>query len=260
MLQIKGKPVTLARALRWLQWRWHDRIQPLNAFRGVYASFAEAQHAAPDVKPIGYDSAGSDNWYRSKLIAVSQEDYPVLFWLRSAFEDSRSIFEIGGHIGVAYYGFSTILSYPPGLNWTICDVPTIAAAGEALARERGRNNVQFVTSPSATAEADIVLACGALQYIDAPNLVDIISVFRTRPKHVIINTTPVHDGNTFITLQNIGSAYCPYRVFGRDELVLSLEQLGYALVDSWRKERLFRIPSHPDRSFDHYTGFYFRAR
>ena len=259
MLRLKGKPVTAARILRWLKWRVLDRLQPLNAYRGVYASFAEAERAAPKVKPLGYDAADSANWYRGKLNAVSLEDYPVLFWLRAALEDSRSIFEIGGHIGVAYYGFARLLSYPRDLVWTICDVPTIVAAGEALALERGRTNIRFVTSPSSTEGADIVLACGALQYIDAPTMAGIIGAFRLRPKHVIVNTTPVYDGEAFITLQNIGSAYCPYRVFNRGEFVASLVRLGYSLVDTWQKERPFRVPGHRERSFDHYTGFYFRA-
>jgi putative methyltransferase (TIGR04325 family) len=249
-----------ARALRWLRWRAHERLQPMNACRGVYPSFSAAELAAPGIKPVGYDAANSSKWYLSKLTGVSQEDYPVLFWLRSAFDDGRSVFEIGGHVGVAYYSFASLLVYPPDLIWTICDVPSIAEAGEALALERGRTNLRFVTSPTQVEGADIVLAAGALQYIDSPDLAGAIASFRRRPRHVLINTTPVYDGAAFITLQNIGSAYCPYRVFNRGEFVRSMETAGYLLVDSWRKERAFSVPGHPDKSFDHYSGFYFRSK
>jgi putative methyltransferase (TIGR04325 family) len=237
----------------------HNRLQPVNAFRGVYASFADARQAAPRIKPVGYDSADSADWYLSKLNTVLQEDYPVLFWLRTAFEDSRSVFEIGGHVGVAYYGFAQVLAYPRDLVWTICDVPTVVAAGEALARERGRTNVHFVTSPAQAEGADIVLAAGALQYVESPSLAETIGSFRVRPRHVLVNTTPVYDGPAFITLQNIGTAYCPYRVFNRKEFVRAMRNAGYSLVSTWQKERAFRVPRHPDKSFDHYTGFYFRA-
>ena len=245
--------------LRWLQWRLLDRKQPLNAFSGVYGSFSEAVRDAPRIKPIGYDAADSATWYMSKLNTVLQEDYPILYWLRAAFEDSRSVFEIGGHVGVAYYGFAQVMSYPPDLTWTICDVPSVVKAGQALARERGRSNLQFVTSPSLSEGADVVLACGALQYVDSPSLAEAIAGFRVRPKHVLVNTTPVYDGPAFITLQNIGSAYCAYRIFNRKDFVRSLKNMGYELIATWQKERSLRIPRHPDRSFNHYTGFYFRS-
>ena len=259
-LRLRGLPVTPARILRSLRRRLLERLDPVNSFRGVYESFADAERAAPPVKPLGYDSADSATWYLNKHEKVLLEDYPVLFWLRSAFDDSHSVFEIGGHVGVAYYGFAQVLPYPPDLNWTICDVPTIVAAGEALARDRGRTNLRFVTSPAQAEGADIVLACGALQYVDSPGLAETIASFRVQPRHVLVNTTPLYDGAAFITLQNIGSAYCPYRVFNRREFVRSLEVIGYSLVDTWQKERAFRIPRHPDRSFDHYSGFYFRSK
>lgn len=259
-LRIRGKAVSVSQVLRWLQWRLlPGGLQPVNSFSGVYASFAQAADAAPKARPIGYDAAKSEDWYLGKFNTVLLEDYPVLFWLRSAFEDSHSLFEIGGHVGVAYYGFAQVLSYPADLVWTICDVPTVVAAGEALARERGRTNLRFVIDPAQSEGSDIVLAAGALQYVDAPGLAQTIAAFRHRPKHVLINTTPVYDGPAFVTLQNIGTAYCPYRVFNRKELLRSMKSLGYSLVATWQKERAFRIPGHAERSFDHYSGFYFRA-
>ena len=259
LFQVRGKPVTAERIFRSLQRRVLDRLYPVNAFRGVYGSFAEAAQKAPRTKPLGYNVANSTDWYLAKLSSVQQEDYPALFWLRTAFEDSHSVFEIGGHIGVAYYGFAQVLTYPAELTWTICDVPTVAAAGVALARERGRNNVRFVTNPAQAEGADIALAAGALQYLDSPSLAETIASFRIRPVHVIINTTPVYDGPSFFTVQNIGSVYCPYHVFNRQEFVRSLVDIGYSLVATWQKERAFRIPRHPEKSFNHYTGFYFRS-
>lgn len=238
--------------------RWYDKFQPMNQFRGVYKTFASAQQAAPTTKPLGYDCANSLNWYDDKHNEVRQEDYPILFWLRTAFEDSHSLFEIGGHVGVAYYGFANVLPYPLDLIWTICDVPTVAAAGEALARERARTNIRFVTAPTQVEGADIILAAGALQYVESPSLAETIAAFRIRPRHVLVNTTPVYDGPAFITLQNIGTVYCPYRAFNRAEFIASITAIGYVLVATWKKEREFRVPGHPDKSFDHYSGFYFR--
>jgi putative methyltransferase (TIGR04325 family) len=260
MPQFRGKPLTLGRIARSVRGRLFDRGAPLNSCKGVYSSFAEAAKAAPPSKPLGYDAAKSADWYLAKLDSLLLEDYPVVYWLRAALADSRTVFEIGGHIGEAYYGFARVLPYPADLQWTICDVPTIAEAGRKLASERGRDNLRFVTDPRHPDGAEILLAAGALQYFEPPTLTETIAAFRVRPKHILVNVTPMYDGPSFVTLQNIGSAYCPYRIFSRGEFVGALEKAGYELVDAWRKDRALVIPGHPDRSFEHYSGFYFRAK
>lgn len=254
-----GKTLTATRIFQALQVRLQDRLQPVNSVRGVYSSFAEAAAAAPRTKPLGYDAANAGNWYYHKLTSVQLEDYPVIYWLKSAMADSKTLFEIGGHVGVAYYGFSRLLEYPADFTWTILDVPSVMKAGEALARERGQTQLQFAHGGlSSVKGADIVMTVGALQYLET-NIATILSDFEQRPKHLIINITPVYDGPKFVTLQNLGSVYCPYHIFNRQELVTSLESLGYKLIDSWTKPRQFRVPRHPDKAFDHYSGFYFRA-
>ncbi len=242
-----------------MQERVRNRLQPVNEVRGVYATFAEAVAAAPRTKPVGYDNANASSWYAEKHSDVKLEDYPVLYWLKSAFEDSSSLFEIGGHVGVAYYGFSRVLEYPRELTWTILDVPSVMVAGESLAQERGRKNLRFAREGiSGVRGADIVFSAGALQYLET-DLSTIVGDFRQRPRHVLINLTPVYEGPSFVTIQNVGSVYCAYRVFNWQELVGGLEAIGYRLVDSWGKPRRFRVPGHPDKAFEQYSGFYFRA-
>src|SRR2546427_12831751 len=86
-LRRSGQPITTESILCSIQRRILDRLYPINAFLGVYKDFVEAERAAPRVKPLGYDLAGSEGWYQHKFTAVLLEDYPVLFWLRSAFLD-----------------------------------------------------------------------------------------------------------------------------------------------------------------------------
>lgn len=259
LIRWNGKTLTATRILQALQVRVQDRLQPPNQVRGVYASFAEAAAAAPRTKPLGYDAAKAENWYRDKLSKVQLEDYPVIYWLGKAFVQSRSVFEIGGHVGVAYYGFSRVLEYPQDLTWTILDVPTVMEAGEVLARERGETSLHFAQGGLSSVQgAEILLAAGSLQYLET-SLAIILANFQQRPQHVLINLTPVYDGLEFTTIQNVGSVYCAYRIFNRQAFIGSLEALGYRLVDSWAKPRCLRIPGHPDKAFDHYSGFYFRA-
>lgn len=254
-----GKALSATRIFQALQVRVQDCIQPTNTVRGVYETFAEAVVAAPRTKPLGYDAANAGNWYYHKLTSIGLEDYPVIYWLKSAMTDSKTLVEIGGHVGIAYYGFSRYLHYPADFSWTILDVPSVMQAGETLARERGQQNLHFAHGGlDAIKGADILMTVGALQYLEA-NLASTIRNFQQQPKHVIINVTPVYDGPPFITLQNLGSVFCPYRIFNRQELVSSIEAMGYQLIDSWAKPRLLRIPGHPDKTLDHYSGFYFRA-
>jgi putative methyltransferase (TIGR04325 family) len=256
---VRSKPLSVRRIVDSLRQRYYARAYRRDSFRGIYETFAHAQRAAPRFQPFGYDDANAANWYRHKLERIALDDYPVVYWLRDALQTGRSIFELGGHVGVAYYGYQSILEYPAGLQWTICDVPSVIAAGEALASERGRTNLRFVTSPTQSEGADIVLAAGSLQYIDAPSLAETLAGFRLRPRHILINNLPVCEHPGFVTLQYIGTAFCAYRIFNRREFVGELEGAGYRLVDSWQKPRATRITGHPEKSFDHYTGFYFQA-
>ncbi len=258
MLKYRGRPLTARRIHGAIRDRVEDVIHPLNSFVGVFDTFDEARRAAPSFRRVGYEHAVSANWYLKKLQGVTLEDYPVLFWLRAALEESRSLYEIGGHVGVAYYGYQSVLAYPPDLDWTICDVPDVVEAGRKLAAERGRTNLEFVSGPNEVEGADIVLTVGALQYVDAPTLADTLHSFSKKPLHLLVSNTPTWDGSSFVTLQNLGTVFAPYRIFNRAEFLSSLEELGYELVDSWHKMREVRIPRHPDKFTDRYSGFYLR--
>jgi putative methyltransferase (TIGR04325 family) len=248
------------RVLRGVRRRWRDLWHPLNSFAGIYSSFAEAASSAPATKPLGYDEAGSADWYENKMSRLHLEDYPVAYWLREAFGAASHVFEIGGHVGTAYYGFQQVLRYPAGLEWTIWDVPSICEAGRALAARRQATNLQFTADPALASRAEILLAAGSLQYIDSPSLTTILRKRRGELRHVILNLLPAHSGASFVTLQNLGSAYAPYRVFNREELVAGVEREGFDLVDSWEKPRPFRLQFRHEVRFESYSGFYFVAR
>ncbi len=120
-LSFNGKPLTAKRILQAMQERVRNRLQPVNEVRGVYATFAEAVAAAPRTKPVGYDNANASSWYAEKHSDVKLEDYPVLYWLKSAFEDSSSLFEIGGHVAwhiMASPESSNIRANSHGRFWT----------------------------------------------------------------------------------------------------------------------------------------------
>lgn len=242
--------------LDWLRRRRH----PLNGYRGVFASFEEAMRAAPPGKATGYDNPDAASFYRDLLDEVRHDDYPAVHWLYRALQQARAILEIGGHVGVAYYSFQKLIGFPAGLSWTILDTEPVAEAGRRLAAERGRQDLHFISDFSQiSGPVDVLFASGSLQYVPAPLLPERIAALPARPEHILINKTPVTDAEGFVTLQDIGVSYCPYRIHSRRELLEPLLGMGYELVDSWRKERRLAIAGAPERTLEHFSGFYLRA-
>lgn len=232
----------------------------LNSFRGVFQTVEDATRAVPPNQRVGYDVPETAEWYRNWLTEVQHDDYPMLYWCEKALEDGAKLVEIGGHVGVAYYPFTRVMRCPPALHWTIADVPSVAAAGARLARARKVTNLHFVHDLSEAGDGcHVLLASGALQYLPGALLPERVSRMSPLPRHIIINKTPVREhGDGYITLQDIGVSFCPYRIHSRQELLVPLEQMGYEVIATWRKERKVSIPGRPDLTVDHYSGYYLR--
>lgn len=225
-------------------------------FRGVYDTFDEAARSAPAVKTLGYDQPDAGAMYRDRMVRVYPADYPMLFWLKVVQSEVRTVFDFGGHVGVARYAFDPYLQFSSDLSWTVCDVPAVAEAGRQLAAERVINGLTFTTEPERAAGVDLFFSSGALQYLDwsLPELFARIE----RPKRVLLNMLPITDRKTYFTLQNIGTAFCPYRIINRQELFGGLERLGYRQRDGWTNpDKSCGIPFHLEHSLTNYEGAYF---
>lgn len=227
-------------------------------FSGVYQSFAEATEAAPPNSKLGYDHSELADLYADRHVKVQPSDYPMIFWLGRILRSATSVFDFGGHVGLQYYGYQKYLSYPSGLRWTVLDVPAIVERGRALATERGETRLAFTTDLADAANHEVFFASGSLQYTET-SLAEQLRVLQVLPRHLLINKTPLYDGEDFVTLQNVIHAICPYRIFNRRAFLDPVLALGYELVDSWQTPDVFcRIPLDPERSLEAYTGLYLR--
>ena len=143
----------------------------------------------------------------------------------------------------------------------MCDVPAVVESGAALAAEEGAaDRLRFTTAFADASGADVLLAAGSLQYVETP-LAELLGGLASPPAHILINKTPTHATREFVTLQNIGLAFCPYRIHRRDALPASLQAIGYELVDSWENADLrCEVPFHPDAGPIVYVGHYFRRQ
>ncbi|MET3930388.1 putative methyltransferase (TIGR04325 family) [Lysobacter sp. OAE881] len=230
-----------------------------NAYYGAYDSRAQALAAAPSL-PTSYDQPSTTGMYMDRHRSIRVSDYPMVHWLSRLLAQGRHrIFDLGGHIGVTYYGFRRYVDYPATMEWRVHDVPAVMDAGRSWARENDPQGLlHFADDPDAASDHDVLITCGALQYLDY-TLPELLGRLPSPPTHVLVNLTPVHPRRGYVTLQNIGKAVLPYRVMAKPEFVAQMEELGYCLEDQWQsKERHLRVPFEPDCTLDHYAGFYFR--
>ena len=243
-------------------WLFPRRV---NAFRGLYSSFDEALKAVPPQTLTGYNHAELHdapvrlNCTQADMETLNPIDYPVLVWLRKAFEDSSIVCDLGGNTGNSYYAFRRYIPYPENVQWTICDLPEAVKSGEAMRQRTHCPGLSFTTDLATVENAEIFLTCGAIQYMDA-SLPDFLGHLKNRPRHLIVQRVAFYEGEEYFTLQNICGVYVPYKIMNDANFVASLAALGYELVDRWSIDRPCVIPFHPDRFVKGQSGMYFRHR
>ncbi len=254
---LRGIPVVRA-ALKARFERNFITLKGVGCLSGAYPDFAAAAEAAPKTMAVGYDIDAAGTLYRERMSRVLLKDYPALLWLSRIMPEARRLFDIGGHVGVMYYAYRRYLNFRHDLAWTVCDVPSVVRAGEAMARERNESNLFFTTRLADASGSDVVLATGSLQYIER-TIGDLLASLPQKPRHVLINETPTHAEREIITLQNIGVSICPYRITRHGSIPMSMADLGYDLVDSWEDPvRRTEIPFVTGEKEIAYSGFYFR--
>ena len=241
----------------WRSWLKHRFLNESGACFGVFRSFEEALAAAPQNRPLGYDHPAAAGMYRRFMERPQPNDYAVGFWLHRNLKPGSVVFDFGGHVGVKYYALQHVMPMPDGLRWIVYDVPAVLAAGRQLAEERGAGRLEFTESLERASGADVFLALGSLQYVETP-LPALLSRLDVLPSTVTVSSTPMSDHPRYVTLQNIGTAVCPYLVENRRELQEGLERIGYRLVHAWTNpDKRCSVLDRPDRSVAGYTSLHF---
>lgn len=245
--------------------RRYDRLFEVNVvhnlFRGVFETGEAAAASAPVGKPLGYDNEESAALYLGKTLPEPY-DYPAMLWLSNAIvRGARSVFDVGGHVGMKYYAFEHRVEYPADLRWTVCDVPAVVRRGRQMAERRDTARRLAFTDDYATLDGcDVLFASGVLQYL--PMTLDAwLDTLRRPPTWIVVNTAALHPRHAFFTLNSIGSAHCPYRVQRESVLVDALAARGYVQRDRWTNPgKAMRIPFHRDESLDDYVGMALERR
>jgi putative methyltransferase (TIGR04325 family) len=251
----RTKPVQAVRKA--VRWREFNTASGRNAYWGVYSTFAEATAAAPPTKEIGYDHDGPAQMYRPLMDRVEPSEYAVLYWLERALPKGGRVFDFGGHVGLKFYAFRSIGAIPAPISWTVYDVPAVVRSGRELAKNRRENDLTFTETFEDASGADVFLGLGALQYVEA-SLPDWIQRLAKPPRTVILSAMPLIEGPRYVTLQNIGTAFCPYLIDDAGAVIAGMERLGYTLRHRWKNlEKRCQIADQPERSVLEYTSLHF---
>ncbi len=224
-------------------------------FSGIYPDFAAAQAAAPGGRPLGYDNPASAMRLAEERHHIFDCDYPMLYWAERLFPQIRRVFDLGGNVGISYYAWRRYLSYPEGLDWLVCDVPAVVAAGERIARGEAAPGLRFTTETTELAGTDLLISAGVLQFLGHPFA--LFDQAGALPRHVLLNKTPLYEREDAATLQTMGTAFNPYHLFNRAGFFARFVQLGYRLVDTWTNPGMgARIPFHSAYDVPAFSGCY----
>lgn len=228
---------------------------------GVFTNFEEARLWLPKSQEFDQEKLATE-YVAVRMRRVFSYDYPVMFWLNQALNQGAvSVLDIGGSVGVHFYAYQKMMTYPPSLTWLVYEVPAIAEFGKEIAERKAIPNLFFTESLEPQGiEADIWMAAGAIHYINNARPGALLAKSKSRPRHVILNKLPLYDGEDFVSTQNIGEhSFAPHYVYNRQRFIDEIVATGYNLVDSWQTpEREFHLFGYPDKSFGVYSGLYFR--
>ena len=229
--------------------------QNVNYFRGVFKDFEEARASAPSTKPIGYDNPVSSQMYKERAKKLHSTDYPVLFWMEKIKSEISRVFDFGGHFGIHYYAYEKLLNFDNIEKWTVCDVEHVCSEGRKIAKkEDDLKKLSFVTDMKLCKDYDLFLANGSIQYLEW-ELHEKLLELEKLPSYIIINITPLHPTTATITLNNIGTAFCPYYLRKESEFLQGMQSLGYELLDLWENDsKNCFIAFEPERSVSYYRG------
>lgn len=229
----------------------------VNYFRGVFSTFKEAQLSSPRTKPVGYNNLDSAKLYKERIDRVFPTDYPVLYWMKYFQDSYHNVFDFGGHVGIHYYSYSKYLNYESINNWTVCDVESVTEEGKLLATQKKAAKINFVNQIEQADGYDLFLASGSLQYLEW-ELHDKLKAMKNSPKIIIVNMLPLHSETRTITLQSIGTSFCPYLLRKENDFVDGLKGIGYTQLDAWNnEEKKCNIAFESKRSLNNYRGMIF---
>lgn len=230
---------------------------------GHFQSFDQARQWLPP--STEFDTVSLREQYEGvRTHRIFAYDYPVLYWLRLAFDEgAREVLDIGGSVGVHCLAYRRYLDYPPAWRWTVVEVPAMVQVGREIAQREGLSALHFTGDiEPAAAAAQVWLSAGAIHYLEHGRPSDLLARLGARPRYLILNKLPLYSGPDFVSTQRLApGVFAPHHVYQRSRWIADIVRQGYELLDSWEvHERSFALPGHPACDFPTYSGLCLRRR
>lgn len=226
----------------------------------VFASLHEASAAVAPYANQGHHNPANAELHLNLSQTARPSDYPALFHLRALLPALHRVFDLGGNVGNLFYCYSKYLELPQELEWQVHDLPSNLLRGAALAKECHAHRLRFSETWMDASGADLLLASGSLHYFEHP-LPEMVAELPVRPRHILINRTPLTDGPPVAAVQEAGAFRVACMLYNRQTLIRDFKRLGYEMVDRWQVPELsLDIPGYPEHSVRAYSGFFLTHR
>lgn len=221
-----------------------------------HATRAEAEAAARRFSGAGHDSPTNVALHLRLAESPRPSDYPAMLHLKSLL-GGGALTDLGGNAGNLFYLYARYLDLPADFVWTVQELPGVCAQGRAIAAARGETRLRFETDSALGPSTETLLVSGALHYWAEP-LGALLDGAEARPRHVLVNRTPLSQGRTFHVVQDAGDFLVAATIHDAAQLRADMAARGYQLVDSWRCEDLSLHTPLADDWPCAYQGFYWR--
>lgn len=223
-------------------------------YRRSFPTLGEAMRAVKPFEKGGHENPANVAWHLDR--APGPTDYAAFYYLRDRMPYVQRIFDLGGNVGNLYYCYKDYLPLRDDVIWTVYDLPENVSRGRTLAGERNAKHLEFADDFREADGVDLFIASGSLHYFDQP-LPELLQGLARRPKYVLINRTPLTDGEDFAVIQDVGHIRVACMLYNRSKLIADFKRLGYAVHGEWRAPE-YGIPvlDRPSSSVGAYTGLW----
>ncbi|MBB2932435.1 methyltransferase, TIGR04325 family [Paraburkholderia silvatlantica] len=223
-------------------------------YRRSFRTLGEAERAVKPYGKGGHESTENVDLHISFSARLS--DYAAFYYLRDRVLRIQKVFDLGGNVGNLFYCYRNYIPLRDDVSWTVYDLPETIARGEALANSRNIKNLKFTDNFQQIDGADLFIASGSLHYFDR-SVPELLAPVSRLPKYILINRTPLTDGQDFAIVQDGGHIRVACMLYNRAKLIADFRRLGYQVMGEWQSPD-FRVPvlDRPSSSVGAFTGLW----
>jgi putative methyltransferase (TIGR04325 family) len=220
----------------------------VNGFWGAFDTLDEAKAAIPANLGSGWNEAGLHHDLSGQPAFTVAID-----WITRTLQPGAQVVDLGGGQGGLQRRLAAANALQDRVDWLVVETPTQVAASEPA------DGLRFADTLPEEAP-DLLIVSGYLQYTHE-DMVAFLAGLPWQPRHILINKTPIAHGQAFWTLQNLGVAVAPYRVYREADFMAAIDRAGYAVLDRWTaRELAVDVPFHPERRVPALTGLWLEKR